>query len=683
MTHAATRAAELRSQIDDANYRYHVLDAPAIADVAYDALLRELIELEAAHPELTSPDSPTQRVGAVQAGKFAPYEHVRPMLSLANAFDETELREFDARVRKLAGERHVAYVVELKIDGLSASLRYDDGRFTAGGTRGNGNVGDDVTANLRTVRSIPLVLRRESDPPRRIDVRGEVYMRKSDFARLNAQRAAEGRELFANPRNTAAGGLRQVDPKATAERSLSFFAYAVGEYDAADMPTTQWELLARLRALGFATNPHAERCATIDEVLALTVRWDRERDALDYDIDGLVVKVDDLALQAELGSVAKDPRWATAYKFRAREATTKLLDIRVNVGRTGTLNPYAVLEPVQIGGVTVQNATLHNDEHIERKDIRVGDVVLVVRAGDVIPKVVGPVLTERVGDPPKYVLPTTCPSCGMPVERLDGEVMARCVNFTCPAQRVERIRHFCTRGAMDVEGIGDTLAAALVEADLVHDVADLYALDQAKLATLPRMGEKTIANLLAALADSKQRGLARVLFGLGIRFVGATNAAILAGDFGNVDALAAAGYEELLRSDGIGEEIAKSVVAFFANPANIDVVERLRTAGVDLTAPLRPREPVGPLAGKTIVLTGTLPTLTRDEAAELVVNAGGKVSSAVSKKTAYVVAGEEAGSKLAKAESLGIPVVDETWLRETAGAPAPAPTMSATADATA
>ncbi len=668
MPDAPARAQALRAQIDDANYRYHVLDAPEIADVAYDALLRELIELEEAHPELRTADSPTQRVGAVQAGKFAAYEHIRPMLSLANAFDEEELRAFDERVRKLAGERDVAYVVELKIDGLSASLRYDDGRLSAAGTRGNGSVGDDVTANVRTVRSVPLRLRTEGEPPAHIDVRGEVYMRKSDFARLNARRLAEGREPFANPRNTAAGGLRQVDPQATAERSLSFFAYAVGAFEGATPPQSQWELLERLRALGFATNPHAQRCATIDEVIACTARFDRERDALDYDIDGLVVKVDDLALQEQLGAVGKDPRWAIAYKFRAREATTRLLDIRVNVGRTGTLNPYAVLEPVQIGGVTVQMATLHNEEHIERKDIRIGDLVLVVRAGDVIPKVVGPILAGRAADALPYRLPTVCPSCDEPVERLAGEVMARCVNWTCPAQRVERIRHFCTRGAMDIEGIGDTLAAQLVESELVRDVADIYALDRDRLATLPRLGEKTIGNLLAAIAASRARGLARVLYGLGIRFVGATNAAILAGDFGTVDALATASLEDLLRSDGIGEEIAKSVVAFFANRANTEVVARLRTAGVELTAPLRPREPVGPLAGKTIVLTGTLPTLTRDEAAELVTAAGGKVSSAVSKKTAYVVAGEEAGSKLAKAESLGIPVVDEAWLRETVGA---------------
>ncbi len=668
----AERARELRVQIDDANYRYHVLDDPQIADADYDRLLRELIDLEDAHPDLRTPDSPTQRVGSSVASDFSPYPHGKPMLSLANAFDGDELRAFDERVRKLAGRDALAYTCELKIDGLAISLHYEGGAFVRGGTRGDGTTGEDVSANLRTIRSIPLTLREAST--RRIDVRGEVYLRKSDFAALNAKREAADLAPFANPRNAASGGLRQIDPRLTAERRLSFFAYAAGELDVADPPATQFELLAYLRRLGFATNPHVAHAPSIADVIAYVERWERERDELDYEIDGVVVKADELAVQEKLGSVGKDPRWAIAYKFRAREATTRLIRIGIDVGRTGTLNPYAVLEPVQIGGVTVQNATLHNEDDIRRKDIREGDVVIVRRAGDVIPQVVGPVLAERVGDPPEFTMPTHCPVCGFDVDRPEGEAMARCTNATCPAQRRERVRHFCSRGAMDIEGIGDVLAFALVDHGLVDDVSDIYQLDAERLATLPRMGDKTIANVLANIEGSKSRGLARVLFGLGIRMVGAQNATILAGDYGTIDALMAASEADLLTSDGIGEQIAGSVVLFFAQAPNRAMIERLRAAGVDLTAPLRERAPAGPLAGKTLVLTGTLPALTRDEAAALIVAAGGKVTSAVSKKTDYVVAGDEAGSKLTKAEALGIHVVDEEGLRALLADPVDPPT---------
>jgi DNA ligase (NAD+) len=600
-------------------------------------------------------------VGSVPAGAFEPYPHGKPMLSLGNAFDGDELRAFDQRVRKLAGRDDVAYTCELKIDGLAISLHIENGTFVRGGTRGDGNAGEDVTTNLRTVRSIPLTVRRPG--VRLIDVRGEVYLRKSDFNALNERREAAGLAPFANPRNAAAGAIRQLDPRLTAERRLSFFAYAVGDVDADGFPTTQFELLAFLRTLGFATNPHVVRAATIEDVVAYVGRWEHERDGLDYEIDGVVVKVDELALQEKLGSAGKDPRWAIAFKFRAREATTKLLRIGVNVGRTGTLNPYAELQPVQIGGVTVKMATLHNEEDIRRKDIREGDVVIVRRAGDVIPEIVGPVLGERHGDPPVYALPTRCPVCGSEVDHPEGEAMARCTNATCPAQRRERVRHFCSRGAMDIEGIGDVLAFALVDNGLVDDVSDLYRLDATQLATLPRMGDKTIENVLRNIAGSKSRGLARLLFGLGIRMVGSQNAAILAGDYGTLDALMAASEAELVQSEGIGEQIADSVVLFFEQPPNRAMIERLRTAGLDLTASKRERAPVGPLAGKTLVLTGTLPELSREAAAELIVAAGGRVTSAVSKKTDYVVAGEEAGSKLAKAESLGIPVLDEAGLR--------------------
>ncbi len=664
----AQRAAELRAIVDEANYRYHVLDDPQLADTDYDAMLRELIDLEARFPELQTPDSPTQRVGSIATAGFPAYRHTKPMLSLANAFDEADLRTFDERVRKLGGVADVAYVCELKIDGLAISLAYLDGRFTAGGTRGDGSVGETVSANLRTIRSIPLALRAGGPGvPERIDVRGEAYIKKSDFTRLNAAREAAGSPPFANPRNAAAGAIRQLDPRLTAERSLSFFAYAVGEITSAQPPATQFELLAALRAFGFATNPHVERVPVIDGVLAFVERWERERESLDYEIDGVVVKVDDLALQERLGRVGKDPRWAVAYKFRAREAQTKLRGIGVNVGRTGTLNPYAILEPVQIGGVSVKMATLHNEDDIRRKDIRVGDTVIVRRAGDVIPEVVGPVLADRHEQLPEYRLPTECPVCGSAVDRPAGEAMYRCTNAACPAQQRERVRHFASRGAMDIEGIGDVLAFALVDNGLVTDISDLYHLAAAALATLPRMGEKTIANVLAAIAGSRSRGLARLLFGLGIRMVGAQNAAILAADFGTIDALIAADATALLASEGIGEQIAQSVVLFFAQAPNRAMVARLQAAGVDTTAPRRERALPGPLAGKSFVLTGTLPSLKREEAAEMIVAAGGKVSAAVSKKTHYVVAGEEAGSKLAKAEQLGIAIVDEAEFRRLIG----------------
>jgi DNA ligase (NAD+) len=662
---AAERAAALRKQLDDANYRYHVLDDPQLSDADYDALLRELIDLEEANPQLRTFDSPTVRVGSAVASVFSPYPHGKPMLSLGNAFDGNELRAFDERVRKVAGDVPVSYTCELKIDGLAISLHYENGAFVRGGTRGDGTVGEDVSENLRTVRSIPLKLRGKG--VRAIDVRGEVYFKRSDFDALNARREAAGQTLFANPRNTAAGALRQLDARLTAERRLSFFAYAVGAVDAAGFPSTQFDLLAFLRELGFATNPHVRRAPTIDDVIAFTEKWDGERDSLDYEIDGIVIKVDDLALQEKLGYTGKDPRWAIAYKFRAREATTKLLRIGINVGRTGTLNPYAELEPVQIGGVTVSNATLHNEGDIRRKDIREGDVVVVRRAGDVIPQVVGPVLAERKKKLKEFTMPTHCPVCGFDVDRPEGEAMARCTNATCPAQRRERVRQFASRGAMDIEGVGDVLAFALVDEGLIDDVSGLYALTAERLATLPRMGEKTIANTLANIAGSKQRGLARVLFGLGIRMVGAQNAAILAGDCGTIDALMAASEADLMLSDGIGAQIAASVTLFFQQEANRALIERLRTAGVELTAPKRERAGVGPLAGKTFVLTGTLPNLTREEAGEMIVAAGGKVTSAVSKKTTYVVAGEEAGSKLTKAESLGVEIIDEEALRELLG----------------
>ena len=655
------RVLELRAQIEEANRNYHVLDAPTIADEAYDALLHELRELEDAHPELASPDSPTQRVGGAPSAEFPPYRHVVPMLSLANAFDEEDLRAFDARVSKLAGAP-VAYVCELKIDGLAMSLRYERGSLVSAGTRGDGSVGEDVTANVRTIADIPKKL--HAPFPTALDARGEVYLSKSAFAALNHMREAAGQPLFANPRNTAAGGLRQKDARMTAQRKLSFFAYAIGAFEGIELPRTQYGLLEALGAFGFPVNEQAARCATIDEVIAFCARWEVQRDALDYEIDGVVIKVDDLALQSKLGFAGKDPRWATAFKFRAAEARTKLLEIAINVSRTGKLNPYAVLEPVSIGGVTVRNATLHNEADIVRKDIRVRDTVVVHRAGDVIPYVVGPVLELRPKGTHVYKIPERCPVCKSRVDHPPDDVFSYCTNVSCPAQLRERIRHWCSRGAMDIEGIGDAMASALVDARLAANVADLYDLRAEDLAALPRMGDKSVRNLLDAIEGSKSRGLARVLAALGIRYVGGQNAALLAGDFGTIDALLAAGREELENTAGIGGQIAESVAFFFVQPQNRAVIERLRARGLVLSAPKRARKPAGPLAGKTLVLTGTLPTLTRDEATALVVDAGGKVSSAVSKKTDYLVAGDEAGTKLAKAQSLAVPIIDEAGLRE-------------------
>jgi DNA ligase (NAD+) len=655
------RAEELRSLIDEANYRYYVLDDPQITDAEYDEALRELLDIEEHYPELRTSDSPTQRVGAPPSEKFAPYEHHSPMLSLGNAFNEDELRAFDERVRKLAGEP-VSYVAELKIDGLATSLRYRAGSFERGGTRGDGRVGEDVTPNLKTINSIPLRLR--GKVPDEIEVRGEVYLRKSDFEALNEKRVQAGQPVFANPRNAASGGVRQLDPKLTRARRLSFFGYSIGALRNGEPPATQWEALHYIKDLGFAVNPYVRKCASIGEVIAFCEEWETRRDELDYEIDGVVVKADSLAVQERLGAVGREPRWAIAYKFKAREARTKLLDIVITVGRTGTLNPNAVLAPVKIGGVTVQNATLHNAEYIASNDIRVGDTVLVVRAGDVIPRVVGPVLSERKGNPRKFVMPETCPVCGSDVDHPEGEAMSRCTNAACPAQVLERVRHFCSRGAMDIEGIGDVMAQQLTELGLVRDIADIYALDERRLATVPRTGDKTIANLLRNIEASKSRGLARLLTGLGIRFVGTQTAQILAEDFGSIDAIEAASTEELQQSEGIGPEVASSVHLFFQQDANRAMIERLRAAGVAMTAPKRARAADGKLAGKTFVLTGTLPNMTRDEATDLIVQAGGKVTGSVSKKTDYVVAGSEAGSKLAKAEQLGIAVIDEDGLRQ-------------------
>jgi DNA ligase (NAD+) len=660
----ASRVEELRARIEQANHRYYVLDDPAIADTEFDALLRELIELETAHPGLKTSDSPTQRIGAPASERFGPYAHARPMLSLANAVSEDELRAFDERARKLAGGP-LEYVCELKIDGLAIALDYADGVFVRGGTRGDGRVGEDVTPNLRTIRTLPLRLLGDVERvPTFVEVRGEAYLRKSDFDRLNAARERQGLAVFANPRNAASGGVRQLDPALTAARRLSFFAYQSAAQVGGAIAATQSHSLRNLHALGFPVNPNIRATPTIDDAIAFCREWEARRDELDYEIDGVVVKVDDLNVQDRLGTVARDPRWAIAFKFKAREARSKLIAIAVTVGRTGSLNPGAVLEPVAIGGVTVRNATLHNAAYIENNDIRIGDTVIVTRAGDVIPRVVGPVASERTGAERVFVMPDRCPVCGSDVDHPPGEAMSRCTNASCPAQMYERLRHFASRGAMDVEGLGDVLAEQLTQSGVVRGLADIYSLDAPTLLAMPRLGEKSVANLLRAIAGSKSRGLMRVLNGLGIRFVGEATAQILADDFGSLDAIATASPEELQESEGIGPEVAGSVHLFFKQPANQAVVERLRAAGVDMTAPKRARKTPGPLAGKTFVLTGTLPDLSRERATELIVAAGGKVTASVSKKTDYVVAGDDPGSKYAKAQQLDITILDEAALQK-------------------
>ncbi|HEY3674595.1 MAG TPA: NAD-dependent DNA ligase LigA [Candidatus Tumulicola sp.] len=658
---AAVRVEQLRARVDEANHRYYVLDEPSITDAEFDALLRELIELEREHPELQDAGSPTQRVGATPSERFAPYHHARPMLSLASTTTEEDLRSFDERARKSA-DSDVRYVCELKIDGLAIALDYDDGALTRGGTRGDGRVGEDVTPNLRTINTIPLRLRSTADALPFVEVRGEVYLRKSDFNRINAKREREGLPVFANPRNTASGGVRQLEPALTAARRLSFYAYQVAEQRGGVPLASQSQALEVLRTLGFRVNENIRSAESIDEAIAYCREWEARRDELDYEIDGVVIKVDRFALQEKLGTVARDPRWAIAFKFKAREARTKLRDIIVSVGRTGTLNPNAVLDPVPIGGVTVKSATLHNAAYIESNDIRIGDTVLVTRAGDVIPRVVGPIVSERTGKEKRFRMPDVCPVCGAAVDRPQGEAMSRCTNAACPAQIYERVRHFASRGAMDIEGLGDVLSEQLIATGAIRDIADMYSLDLPALLKVPRLAEKSANNLLRSIERSKERGLARVLVALGIRFVGEQTARILAEDFGSIDAIAQADEAKLRESEGIGPELAASVRLFFEQEENREIVRRLSEAGVGLTAPKRERAAPGPLNGKTFVLTGTLPNMTRESATERIIGAGGKVVGSVSKKTDYVVAGDEAGSKLAKAEQLGIAVLDEDGL---------------------
>jgi DNA ligase (NAD+) len=663
-TEAAARAAELRETIEQANHEYYVLDAPSRSDAEYDRLFRELRELEAAHPELRTADSPTQRVGAEPASRLEKTEHLAPMLSLDNAFGPDELRAWEVRNARIADEVLTAgYVAEPKIDGLAIALTYEDGVLVRGATRGNGTIGEDVTRNLRTIREIPLRLRGDAPVPRRMEVRGEVYFSLSGFAALNQRRAAEGHATFANPRNAAAGSLRQLDPAITASRPLRFFAYAV-ETDGRDpLPFgTQWELLETLRAWGQPVNPLARPCADLEAVLAFVNEFEGSRAELDYEVDGAVIKVNPLSLHDELGIVGgRDPRWAIAYKYAPALAVTTLRSIELNVGRTGALNPYAVLEPVEVGGVIVKLATLHNEDDIRRKDLRAGEKVLVKRAGEVIPQVVGPVLEEGQVRAAEFHMPDECPSCGTPVERPEGEAMLYCPNSACPARIYWGLAHFVSRGAMDIRGLGERTIATLLERGMVRDVGDIYALTQEQLLTLEGFKEKSAQNLLAGIDASRQQGLARVLFGLGVRHVGEIAAQTLARHFGGMERLAAASAEEIEAVHTIGHTMAEALHSWLAEPRNQEVVAKLAAAGVKMTEE-RTEPAQGPFTGKAFVITGTHPTMTRPQMEEFIQQRGGRVAGSVSRKTDYLVAGEDAGSKLAKARELGIKELSEADL---------------------
>lgn len=658
----AARIADLRQKIEYHNYLYHVKDTPEISDAEYDRLFRELLELEKEHPELASPDSPTQRVGGEPLERFTKVEHHAPMLSLANAFSEDELRAFNRRVTGGLEREDVAYVTELKIDGVAIALTYKNGRFVRGATRGNGVVGEDVTANLKTVKQIPLKLKGAGEHIPEMEVRGEVYLPLSAFNSLNEERADKGLSQFANPRNAAAGAIRQLDPKVSRSRALSFFGYAIGYIENGEIKT-QKETLETLQEWGFPVNTNFRWHESIEGVLKFCSGWEPKRESLDYEIDGVVVKVDDLEDQKVLGAISRDPRWAIAYKFPGQVATTRLKEIGINVGRTGSMNPYAVLEPVRLGGVTIKLATLHNQDDVRRKDIRVGDMVVVKRAGDVIPQVVGPVIEQRTGKEKIFRYPDKCPSCGQPVVHEEGEAMAYCLNRECPAQLFEGLNHFISRGAMDIRGLGPSTVLKLLELGFIHNAADLYSLTEEQLAQLPGFKEKSIRNLQEAIAESRKRPFENVLFALGIRHIGEGVAALLTENFHDLDALLNASEEQIAGIMGIGPRIAHSVFEYFRDPQNRELVERLRKAGLKTEKEARARKS-GSLTGKSFIITGKLETMPRSAAEKWIEEQGGSVLASVSKKLDYLVVGADPGSKLAKAQKLAVPTITEKQLFE-------------------
>lgn len=671
---ASAFVEKLRELLHAHIYRYHVLDDPVITDPEYDRLFRGLQDLEALHPELVTPDSPSHRVGGGVLERFEKVRHPEPMLSLGNAFDDKEVEAWYERCRRGLSDRfgddvQPAVTTELKLDGLAVALTYENGRLIVGATRGNGIEGENVTANARTIPTVPLTIPvggNGVDVPARIEVRGEVYIKKSDFEVLNQRQAAAGDKPYANPRNAAAGSLRQLDPSITASRPLTFTAYAVGPVQGADIPGSQHELLDWLRTFGFLVNEHTERCTTVDQIIEIYNRWSDERDELDYEIDGLVLKIDEFEQQAALGFVSNAPRWAIAYKFPAREATTKLLDIVVNVGRTGAIKPEAVLEPVHIGGVTVSQATLHNEDYILDRDIRIGDTVIVKRAGDVIPQVIKPVPDARKGQETEWRMPTHCPACGNDLVRLPDEADYYCVSTECPAQFIRLVEHFASRGAMDIEGLGSKLAIVLVDQGLVKHLSDLYRLTKEDLLQLENFGDKKAENLLDGIDASRGRLLSRLFYALGIRHIGRTTAELLVGKYASIEELSNATVEELEAIDGIGSVIAESVVDWFKIEDNRQLVADLRELGVNTERLPEEEPPKGESAasGKTFVLTGTLPSLSRKEAEALIKRAGGKVTGSVSGNTDYLVSGESPGSKYDRAVDLGIEILDEAGLRQ-------------------
>ena len=662
MNEIEQRIAELRELLHTYGHAYYVLDKPLVADSVYDQYLQELLALEEANPSLISPDSPTQRVGGAVVEGFKKVTHDYPMLSLSNAFNEGDLREFDRKIHQAIGD-DFSYVCELKIDGLAISLKYEHGVFVQGATRGDGLVGEDITTNLKTIRAIPLRLKE----PVTIEVRGEAYMPKKSFAQLNAKRAENGEELFANPRNAAAGSLRQLDPKIAASRQLSTFIYAIGGDGEAYGIDGHGEMLNYLEGLGFPSNKERQHCATIEEVFGFIEKWTEKRPDLAYEIDGIVIKVDRYAQQDELGYTVKSPRWAIAYKFPAEEVVTTLLDIDLTVGRTGVVTPTAILAPVQVAGTTVQRASLHNEDLIREKDIRIGDTVIIRKAGDIIPQVVGVVIEQRPEDSVPYEMPEHCPVCDSELIRIEGEVALRCVNPACFAQIAESIKYFVSRNAMNIDGLGEKVVEQLLRANLIRDVSDLYLLTVEQLVALERMGEKSATNLVNAIQASKDNSMERLLIGLGIRHVGEKAAKIVSEEFETMEAVMDATEEQLVAIHEIGDKMASSLVEYFANEQARAVIARLAEVGVNMTYKGKKVDvAVGdnPFAGKTIVLTGKLAQLTRNEAKAKIEELGGIVTGSVSKKTDLVIAGEDAGSKLTKAEQLGIEVWDENRLIE-------------------
>ncbi len=652
----AIHVAQVRHQIEEANYQYYVQDNPTLTDAEYDTLMRELQTIERDHPELQTLNSPTQRVGAGPSQDVSQHRHPYPMLSLANARNEQELRDWHKRAQNILPNAKFSYVCELKIDGLAMALTYEKGRLSIGASRGDGLIGEDWTPNVRTIRTIPQRLRGEKIPSK-VEVRGEIYMAIKNFEKLNEELAQE--RLFANPRNAAAGSLRQKDARITSNRHLDFFGYQIGYMQGMNI-NTHWEALQLISEWGFPLNPHVQQAHDLDEVLAFCKKWEEERFHLPYEIDGVVIKINDLAQQQELGTVARDPRWAIAFKYPPTQVATQLLDIRVNIGRTGSVNPWAMLEPVNIRGVTVSRASLHNEEDIQRKDLRIGDWVLVQRAGEVIPQVVKPVLERRTGKEEVYHLPENCPRCGTTIVHVSDQAMAYCPNTSCPARNIEGIIHFVSKGAMDIDTIGEKTCAQLMDAGLIQTVADFYVLTRDQILQLDGIKEKSADNMLAGIEASKKRAFYRLLFGLNIRYVGEKTAQLLADAFNDIERLLAASEEDIVNVAGIGPKIGHSVYNWFQEDTNRALIERLKEA--DLNMREEPKTVSGPLVGQTFLLTGRLTSMTRPDAEEAITQLGGTIATGVSKKLSHLIVGEDAGSKLDKAQKAGVPIHDEQWL---------------------